>query len=523
MDSLLTMYITLVCVSGVFNVFLCMYAFSKRGEIPGARTFIAYTAALSIYCFGYAFCLASDTLNEVKLWTTVEYIGMPFSAALGLMIVLNYLGRRISPRTAAAMLVIPAITLIMVATNDYHQLFYKSMELREGMPVSLVKFEIGEWYIVHGIYTFSCLLAAVGLLIGRWRQTSLTYRLQLMVMLCGQFIPMVAAFLYLMGIAPGGLDPVPIVMCVTSSLYIWAMVSSKLLTVVPIAKETIFESMGEGVIVLDLAERLIDFNRAAASMIPSLHPSLIGTAIDAVWNSLTGSPFPVARGPHGMQGEIVWTAGSDQRCYQVRSSVVRHRNGEQAGSLLMLIDVTELKRLQRNLEHMAFYDGLTQIYNRTQFIHRSRELLKESRAGGFKFSVVLFDIDHFKRVNDSFGHETGDRLIVHVVSVCKRILTRDMLFGRYGGEEFVIALPSASLQEAAALAERLRAALEAEPLSAASGPVAVTSSFGAAQATEPGDTLESLLHAADEALYVSKRGGRNRVSVYNPAVRRVNP
>ncbi|MBD2862419.1 MULTISPECIES: histidine kinase N-terminal 7TM domain-containing diguanylate cyclase [Paenibacillus] len=521
MDSLLTMYITLVCVSGVFNVFLSIYAFSKRREIPGAGTFMAYTSALAIYCFGYAFCLASDTIREVKLWTTVEYVGMPFSAALGLMIVLNYLGRKVSGRTAAVMLVIPAITLLMVATNDYHHLFYKSMELREGLPAPLVKIEIGEWYIVHGIYTFSCLLAAVVLLIGRWRQTSRTYRLQLTVMLCGQFIPMVAAFLYLLGIAPGGLDPVPIVMCVTSSLFIWAIVSTKMLTVVPIAKETIFESMGEGVIVLDPAERLIDFNRAAAAMIPSLHLSLIGKTLDEVWTMMTGSPFPAARQPQGMKEEIVWTADNGCRCYEVRSSVVRHRNGEQAGSLLMLIDVTELKRLQRDLEHMAYYDGLTQIYNRTHFIHLARELLKESRTGGHPFSVVLFDIDYFKQINDSFGHETGDRVIVHVVSVCKRILGENTLFGRYGGEEFVIALPFASLDEAAGLAERLRAALEAEPLITADGEVAVTSSFGAAQAAEPGrDTLESLLHAADEALYLSKRGGRNRVSVCNPAVRR---
>jgi len=513
MDSLLTTYITLVCVSGVFNVFLCIYAFSKKSEIPGANTFIVYTAALSIYCFGYAFGLAGDTLWQVKLWTTVEYIGMPFSAPLGLLLVLNYLGRKVSGKAAAAMFVIPAISLIMVATNDYHHLFYKSMQLMEGMPAALVRIEIGEWYIVHGIYTFSCLLASVVMLLRRWNQTRKTYRLQLATLICGQLIPMTAAFLYLLGVAPGGLDPVPIVMCITSALYIWAMVSVKMLTVVPIAKETIFESMGEGVIVLDPEERLIDFNRAAAIMIPALHPSLFGNTLDEVWKGLTGSPFPVVLHPEGIQEELAWTAEGEQRCYQIRSSVVRHRNGEKAGSLFMLIDVTELKRLQRNLEHLAFYDGLTQIYNRTQFIARSREMMKECREMGLSFSVVLFDIDHFKNVNDSFGHDTGDKLIVHVVTVCKRLLTGDMLFGRYGGEEFVLALPSATLREAAELAERLRAALEAEPLPTASGPIVVTSSFGAAQATDLVDTLESLLHAADEALYVAKRGGRNRVSV----------
>jgi PAS domain-containing protein len=88
---------------------------------------------------------------------------------------------------------------------------------------------------------------------------------------------MIAVFLYLMGVTPGGLDPVPVVMCITSAMYIWAMVSTRMLTVVPIAKETIFESMGEGVIVLDPAERLIDYNGAVSRMIPALQVTMIGT------------------------------------------------------------------------------------------------------------------------------------------------------------------------------------------------------------------------------------------------------
>jgi len=515
MNSQLTMYITLVSVSGIFNVFLCLYVFLRRTEIPGARTFIIYTIALSIYSFSYAFGLASDTLWQIKLWTVIQYLGMPFSAPLGLMIILQYLGRKVSKPIAAAMFVIPTISWFMVATNDYHHFFYKVFELRELSPLPLLNIEIGEWYIVHGIFTSSCLLAGVALLLSRWKQTRKAYRMQLFTLICGQLIPMVTAFLYLIGVTPAGIDPVPMVMCITSGLYIWAIISAKMLTVVPIAKETIFDSMGEGVIVLDSADRLIDYNRAVAQMIPSLHPTMIGGTLDQVWTALTGKPFPFVR-PDGTVEELKWHAGGLEQIYQVRSSVLRHRNGEQAGSLLMLINVTELKRLQQELEYLAYYDGLTQIFNRTQFIRRSREMLAESRTQDKPFAIVLFDIDNFKRVNDTFGHEIGDRLIVHVVSVCKRLLAADLMFARYGGEEFVIALPSVALREAAAIAERLRVALEDEPLTTEKGAVPVTSSFGAAQDSgRPDETLETLLSKADEALYMSKRNGRNRVSVYD--------
>ncbi len=519
MDSQLTTYITLVSVSGIFNVFLCLYVLLRRHEIPGARTFILYTAALSVYSFAYAFSLASDTLWEVKLWTVIEYMGMPFSAPLGLMIILSYLGRKVSRPQAAALFVIPSVTLIMVATNDLHHLFYKVIRLKEGLSLPYLEIEIGEWYIVHGIYTSSCLLAATALLLSRWRQTRRSYRPQLATLICGQFIPMVTAFLYLVGLTPAGIDPVPMVMCITSGLYIWAILSARMLTVIPIAKETIFDSMREGVIVLDSAGRLSDYNREIGRMIPSLRPGMIGTTLDEVWRELTGAAYPFVRQPDGRAEELVWTTDGAEQFYQVRYSALRHRNGETAGGLLMFINVTELKRLQQELEHQAFYDGLTQILNRSRFIARSRRLLEDCRKNGSPFSVVLFDVDYFKRVNDRYGHETGDHLLVHVVNVGKRHLSPDMLFARYGGEEFVIALPDADLDDGCAIAEQLRRALESEPLAAAQGEIAVTSSFGVAQAGAGAeDSLDALLRQADEALYVSKRDGRNRVSAYRGAL-----
>lgn len=477
MDSQLTMYITLVSVSGVFNVFLSLYVYSKRNDIPGSRTFILYTIALSIYSFAYAFGLAYDTLWKVKLWTVIEYIGMPFSAPLGLMIILHYLGRKGSRKGTFALFVIPFISLLMVATNDYHHLFYKVIRLKEGMPLPYLEIEIGEWYIVHGIYTFSCLLAALLLLLSRWKQTRRAYRPQLFTLICGQLLPMVTAFLYLVGATPAGIDPVPIIMCVTSGLYIWAILSVRMLTVVPIAKETIFDSMGEGVIVLDSAERLIDYNRAAGRMIPALHQAMIGRTLNQAWTELTGAAYPFNHRNDGHTEELAWIANGEETFYQARFSALRHRNGEQAGSLLMLINVTELKQLQQELEHQAFYDGLTQVFNRTQFILRSRQALENSRMQAAPFTIILFDIDHFKRVNDTFGHETGDRVIVHVVSICKRLLSENTLFARYGGEEFVVALPSCTLQDGTSVAERLRTALEDEPLHTEKGAIAVTSSF----------------------------------------------
>lgn len=129
-------------------------------------------------------------------------------------------------------------------------------------------------------------------------------------------------------------------------------------------------------------------------------------------------------------------------------------------------------------------------------------------------SFILFDIDYFKRINDTYGHDVGDQAIIHVVSVCNRYLSPEMLFARYGGEEFVIALPNTSLQEAEKLAEQLRVALLNDPLDVKGVPITLTSSFGIAQYNGGSDSLESLLRDADTALYESKRNGRNAVRAY---------
>lgn len=515
-NAQLTMYITLVTTSGVLSAFLFLYAFLRRAELPASRIFLWYTAAQIVYAFGFAFELTSETLGEVRFWTAVEYAGMPFIPVLGLLLTLRYIGRPVRPGISAALFAIPAVSFLLVATNQLHHLFYKSISLPDSGPPSLVVIEPGQWYIVHGAYTFACLLACFLLLLRQWRRTNKAYRFHLTALIAGQLLPMVAAFLYLMGVTPGRIDPVPVVMCLTSALYIWALLSTRTSTIVPIAKESLFESMREGVLVLDSADRIVDFNEAAIGMLPSLKASLIGLKLDEAWHKLTGETFtPGAARSGGLQNAWIWEAPGGDRYYEIRSSAVRLRtSNERVGSLLMFIDITELRRLQVQLERQAHYDGLTGILNRTQFLLRFGRMLSEGEHRGRPVSVILFDIDYFKQVNDGYGHDSGDRLLIHVVSVCRKRIPDRACFARYGGEEFAIALPDTYLLDAGALAEQLRVAIAASPLIIHTGTVTISASFGVSQSgPDTGLTPDKLLKNADNALYVSKRAGRNQVNL----------
>lgn len=516
MGSQLTMYITLVCTSGVLNLYLCLYAFSKRHKYTNiANYFIFYTAAISIYCFASAMTLISTTLEQISFWITILYIGMPTSATLGLLYVMSYLGFKLTVRRSMLLLLIPFITIIMVATNNWHHLHYRVFELDPNSGAPFVYQEIGMWYMVHGVYTFSSMFIAFLLLISHWKETAKVYRPQLIALMFGQLVPMVTAFLYLNGLTPPGVDPVPMILWLSSLLYLWAISTSQLFRIMPIAKDTIYNSINDGAIVLDASYRLIEFNQASKVMLPNLNKSMFGKNFVKFWKEQTGDalPFRLMSDIEDVQ-EVRLCSEHEERVYQVRiTSLEQARNSK--GLLLVFTDITEIKRLQKKLEQQAYYDELTKIYNRRAFLQQSEQDFEAAKETGMPFTVLLMDIDHFKRVNDTYGHHIGDQLLVHVVNACQTKLLESHFFARYGGEEFVIALKGFNEGEGEILANQLRRAVEKTPFKKEAGNLSATLSIGVAEVKDwTEETLYQLLHKADTALYAAKEKGRNRVKVY---------
>ncbi|MYM21374.1 diguanylate cyclase [Duganella sp. FT135W] len=172
----------------------------------------------------------------------------------------------------------------------------------------------------------------------------------------------------------------------------------------------------------------------------------------------------------------------------------------------------ERQRLIEELRLRADTDYLTGILNRRAFTTAGNKRLRRAFDRKESLAVVLFDIDHFKSVNDTYGHEAGDQVLIRVAAVVRDQLRDGEILARHGGEEFVVMPMHCSQQQACMLAERLRKAIAEEPLTLADGHILrVTASFGVASAGGPAAALDDLLHAADQALYRAKHKGRNLV------------
>jgi diguanylate cyclase (GGDEF)-like protein len=155
-------------------------------------------------------------------------------------------------------------------------------------------------------------------------------------------------------------------------------------------------------------------------------------------------------------------------------------------------------------------DPLTGLLNRRYFDEQTRREVARSRRHGLRFSVLMLDIDHFKRINDTYGHPVGDRAIKALASVCSEALRPQDILARYGGEEFVLTLPHTDVEGARVVAERIRQGVEEIALDSADGPVRFTVSIGIS--TYRRDLpLERIVGRADEALYKAKQSGRNCV------------
>jgi two-component system cell cycle response regulator len=168
---------------------------------------------------------------------------------------------------------------------------------------------------------------------------------------------------------------------------------------------------------------------------------------------------------------------------------------------------------KEKLERLANFDSLTGLYNRRAILGKLHELINRANRYKEDFSLVMLDIDHFKRVNDRYGHLTGDEVLEKIAALIRRNIRDTDIAGRYGGEEFIIILPHTNLSSAWVIAERIRSIIEKAEMKDPAGNVfAVTVSQGLS-GWERSEDADSLISCADEALYKAKAKGRNRVQI----------
>jgi len=182
--------------------------------------------------------------------------------------------------------------------------------------------------------------------------------------------------------------------------------------------------------------------------------------------------------------------------------------------ILLILWAVRFFKNHKRIRELAEYDALTGIYNRGHFIQIAKSALKYCKNAEQDLSIIVFDLDHFKSVNDSYGHACGDWALKETIKVCQNIGRKNDIFARLGGEEFCLLLPSCDIDIATLRAEACRVAIEEITTEASGFNFSLSASFGVTDIKTSGFDLEKLLADADKAAYDSKDAGRNRVTVF---------
>ncbi len=297
---------------------------------------------------------------------------------------------------------------------------------------------------------------------------------------------------------------------------------------------TTIDAVPEHICVLDPSGRIISVNRAWHQFYDENAPDearrndyFIGSSyFDASHVSGDADAKQAAEMETGirkvMSGELEYfsleyacDSKTEQRTFVAHAS---RFHGDSGNVLIRHENVTERKRAERELEHLAQTDALTGLANRRHFMALAeRELSRTVRYGG-ELSALMLDIDHFKRVNDTHGHHTGDLVLERLGRICRESFRDVDIIGRLGGEEFAVLLPQTGEQQAFDVAERLRQIIEASALPLSQGqPLHFTVSIGVVTLADTSVNLDTFLGFADKGLYDAKHGGRNQVCIYGKA------
>ncbi len=210
------------------------------------------------------------------------------------------------------------------------------------------------------------------------------------------------------------------------------------------------------------------------------------------------------------QGKTIYVAAN-------REITKRKRAEEELRRAKDALEATnrELQEAFRREQVFARTDSLTGIFNRRHFFDLAEQEFVIAKRYRQTISVIIFDVDHFKQVNDTFGHQVGDEILQSIVRIARENLREADIFARHGGEEFIILLANSNAQESQIVAERIRKNIAASHLDTERGKVNVTVSIGIAELSSDTNTIDHLVKYADQALYKAKEQGRNRTMIYS--------
>ncbi|HEY9526084.1 MAG TPA: histidine kinase N-terminal 7TM domain-containing protein [Anaerolineales bacterium] len=508
-----------------------------RRSGPGSLMLSLLLLSMTMWSGFYSTRWMNISLDSKLFWFNLMYIGVSGLPTLFLLFVLAFTHNDawLTRRNIFLLSIQPVLSTVLFWTNEYHHLFYQSLDLVQENGFLAIDFVRGPWYWINIVYSYTIIGIAFLVLSQCALRWSPLYLNQYRLILIGSFIPWAAsAYSEFYFSQWHGLDLAPLMFGLSAIIYVFAISHTHFMDLIPIARSLLIENMRDGVLVLDLRNRIMDINPAMEGFLEEKISFYMGkNAFEVFQPWMENTDLFLDKTQTRLELKV---PKDPSRYVDLQVTPLYDRSQSMNGHLMVFRDITESKQVEKRLRYVndrlqgqlieigllqsklreqAIRDPLTNIFNRRYLDETlDRELSRAARED-YPVCVIMVDIDHFKRVNDTHGHEAGDLVLKAMAATLSHHCRRGDFACRYGGEEFVVVLPNITLETAYGRAEDLRKSLNQLSVPYEEHNLSVTISMGIAGFPENGQTRDTLLRAADQAMYAAKEAGRDHILSYN--------
>lgn len=508
-----------------------------RRPAPGSLMLSLLLLSMTIWSGFYSTRWMEISLGAKVFWFNLMFVGVAALPTLFLLFVLTFTHNDLwlTRRNLLLLSIQPVSAILLQWTNNYHHLLYLSMKVVPANDVTAMEFVRGPLYFINIIYSYAIIGIALIILSQTASRSGPLYQNQYRLILAGAILPW-ASNIYSENyfVALHGSDLAPLTFGLSGIIFAFAVLRIRFMDLIPIARSHLIENMRDGILVLDAQNRIVDMNPAMENFIEKKVDFYMGKNAFEVFETWMEKTDLLL---HGLETRAELQVPKDPSRYlDLRVTPLYDKKQLLNGHLMVFHDITERKQVEKRLRYVndrlqtqlieigvlqsklreqTLRDPLTNLFNR-RYLEETleRELARAARED-YSVCVIMIDLDHFKRINDTYGHEAGDEVLKTLAITLSEQCRRGDFACRYGGEEFVVIMPNINMDTAYERAEHIRQSLISLHVPYGHYNLTVTLSMGIACYPINGGTREAILRAADQAMYGAKEAGRDHILSYD--------
>jgi diguanylate cyclase (GGDEF)-like protein/PAS domain S-box-containing protein len=489
--------------------FLCW----RRRDTPGARAFSLFTGCVSIWCFFSIFELINLPEGLRLTLARFQYFGIAYFPIFWVIFTLQYTHQdaRLSRSVFRALMVLPTLTLILALTDPWHGLIWRHVTIGSSAehPNIIFKIEHGWWFNhILAPHQYLMFVGGIVILLYTFFVNSELYRRQILFLLAFALIPLGINVPYIVaGTSFYGLDMTPIGLAISGIIVQFGLFKGRIFDLSPISYRSVFLNSSEAVILLDRRFQIVDLNPSAYGETPYSSQSLIGRPFQ--WAFPDYRALMTELPGRELTQTFATNVHDSPQTKEVKVRALYSPGGQAVGWAIIIRDVTLEYQQQSELKRIAYLDELTGVCNRRQLEITAMDALSPESQSHWPIALIYLDLNAFKPINDTYGHEAGDLVLSHVARCLQASVRSGDLVVRLGGDEFVLLLFRANRAAADDTSDRIRYHLQ-KPVEFQGDSLQVGASIGIACFPQDGQTLRDLLHSADREMYEHKQVSRVR-------------